>query len=66
MAKKLLDQLKKEENATDPEKRFCVKTDGTIFNFNAFEISLDFAPKINHKGKTALKMQTIFNIKCLV
>ena len=66
MAKKLLDQLKKEENATDPEKHVCVKTVGAIFNFNTFEISLDFAPKIYHKGKTALKMQTIFKIKCLV
>ena len=32
-AKKLLDELKKEKNTIDPEKRVCVKTDGTIFNF---------------------------------
>ena len=38
-AKKLLDELKKrKKNAIDHEKRFCVKTDETIFNFNTFNL----------------------------
>ena len=54
-AKKLLDELKKEKNTIDPEKLVCVKTDETIFNFNTFKNSLDFASNIYHKGKSSLK-----------
>ena len=32
--KKLYEEIKKEKNDIDPEKFVCVKTDGTIFNFN--------------------------------
>ena len=54
-AKKLLDELKKEKNTIDPEKLVCAKFDGTIFNFNTFKNSVDFASNIYHKSKTSLK-----------
>ena len=40
-AKKLLDDIKKEKNTIDFETLVCVKTDGTIFNFNTFKNSLE-------------------------
>ena len=33
-AKELLDELKEEKNNTASKRLVCVKTDGTIFNFN--------------------------------
>ena len=36
-AKELFEKIKKEKNDIDPEKFVCVKTDGTIFNFNKFK-----------------------------
>ena len=42
----MLEKIKKEKNDTDPEKFVCVKTDGTIFNFNKFKTSLDLASNI--------------------
>ena len=44
--KELFEQIKKEKNDIDPEKFVCVETDGTIFNFNKFKISLDLASNI--------------------
>ena len=41
-----LRKLKKQRNDIDPEKCVCVKTDGTIFNFNKFKTSLDLASNI--------------------
>ena len=45
-AKELFEKIKKEKNDIDPEKFVCVKTDGTIFNFNKFKISLELASNI--------------------
>ena len=50
----MLDKLKRKKNTIDPEKLVSVKTDGTIFNFNTFKHSLDFASNIYHKIKTSL------------
>ena len=47
-------ELKKEKNDIDPEKFVCVKTDGTIFNFNKFKNSLDLASNI-YRDKGSLK-----------
>ena len=52
--KKLYEKIKKEKNDIDPEKFVCVKTDGTIFNFNKFKISLDLASNI-YRSKSLLK-----------
>ena len=41
-AKELYLKIKKDKNHIDPEKFVCIKTDGTIFNFNKFKISLNF------------------------
>ena len=48
-AKKLFEKIKKERNDIDPEKFICVKTDGTIFNFNKFKTSLDLTSNIYRK-----------------
>ena len=53
-AKELFEKIKKEKNDIDPEKFVCVKTDGTIFDFNKFKISLDLASNI-YKNKSLLK-----------
>ena len=45
-AKELFEKIKKEKNDIDPEKSVCVKTDGTIFNFNKLKNSLDLASNI--------------------
>ena len=37
-AKELYLKIKKDKNDIDPEKFVCIKTDGTIFNFNKFKI----------------------------
>ena len=52
--KKLYEEIKKEKNDIDPEKFVCVKTDGTIFNFNNFKVSLDLASDI-YNDKELLK-----------
>ena len=52
--KKLLDELGEEKNSIDFERLVCVKSDGTIFNFNVFKSSLDFASDI-YNGKISLK-----------
>ena len=52
--KKLFEKIKKEKNDIDPEKFVCVKTDGTIFNFNKFKNSLDLASNI-YRNKSLLK-----------
>ena len=59
----MLDELKKEKDMMYPEKLVCSKTDGTIFNFNTFKNSLDFASDIYHKGKTSLKDAKKFQYK---
>ena len=51
----MLDELKKENNTTDSKKRICVTSDGTIFNFNPFKNSLDFASNIYRKGNISLE-----------
>ena len=53
-AKELFEKIRKEKNDIDPEKFVCVKTDGTIFNFNKFKISLDLASNI-YRSKKLLK-----------
>ena len=53
-AKELFEKIKKEKNDIDPEKFVCVKTDGTIFNFNKFKNSLDLASNI-YRNKKLLK-----------
>ena len=50
-AKELFEKIKKEKNDIDPEKFVCVKTDGTIFNFNKFKNSLDLASNIYRNRK---------------
>ena len=52
--KELYEKIKKEKNDIDPEKFVCVKTDGTIFNFNKFKNSLDLASNI-YRDKNLLK-----------
>ena len=53
-AKELYEKIKKEKNNIDPENFVCVKTVGTIFNFNKFKISLDLASNI-YRNKNLLK-----------
>ena len=53
-AKELFEKIKKEKNDIDSEKFICVKTDGTIFNFNKSKNSLDLASDI-YKNKSLLK-----------
>ena len=50
----MFEKIKKEKNDIDPEKFVCVKTDGTIFNFNKFKNSLDLASNI-YRDKNLLK-----------
>ena len=57
--KDLFEKLKKRKNDIDPEKFVCVKTDGTIFNFNKFKNSLDLASE----KRVYLKMQKINKTK---
>ena len=52
--KELFQKIKKEKTDFDPQKFVCVKTDGTIFNFNKFKISLDLASNI-YRTKSLLK-----------
>ena len=53
-AKELYEKIKKEKNDINAEKFVCVKTDGTIFNFNKFKISIDLASNI-YRDKNLLK-----------
>ena len=53
-AKELFEKIKKEKNDIDPEKFVCVKTDGTIFNFNKFKNSIDLASNI-YRNKNLLR-----------
>ena len=39
--KELLEELKQKKNTIDPKKHVCMKSDGTIFNFNTFIGSLE-------------------------
>ena len=52
--KELFQKIKKEKTDFDPQKFVCVKTDGTIFNFNKCKISLDLASNI-YRTKSLLK-----------
>ena len=52
-ASKLFEKIKKEKNDIDSEKKFFVKTDGTIFNFNKFKHSLDLTSDI-YRNKSLL------------
>ena len=63
-ARKLLDELKKEINTIDPEKLVCAKLDATIFNFNTFKNSLEFALNIYHEGKTSLEEAKKDHTRC--
>ena len=45
-AKELLDEIKKEKNNINPEKLVCVHTNGTLYEFNVFKSSLEFASSI--------------------
>ena len=47
----MFEKIKKEKNDIDPEKFVCVKTDGTIFNFNQFKNSIDLASNIYRDNK---------------
>ena len=53
-AKELYERIKKGKKDIDPEKIVCVKSDGTIFNFNKFKVSLDLASNI-YRDKSSLK-----------
>ena len=55
-AKELFEKIKikKEKNDIDPEKLVCAKTDGTIFNFSKFKVSLDLTSNI-YKNKGLVK-----------
>ena len=53
-AEELYVKVKKEKNDIDPENFACVKTDGTIFNFNKFNNSLDLASNI-YRDKNLFK-----------
>ena len=53
-AKELYMKIKKEKDDTDPETFVCVKTDGTIFNFDKFRNSLDLSSNI-YRDKSLLK-----------
>ena len=53
-ANELFEKIKKEKNDIDSEKLVCVKTDGTISNFNEFKSSLALASNIYRK-KSLLK-----------
>ena len=48
-AKELYEKIKKEKLDNNPEKFVCVKTDGAIFNFNNFKMSLDLPSNIYRK-----------------
>ena len=53
-AKELFEKIKKEQDDIDPEKFVCVKTHGTIFDFNKFKNSLDMTSDI-YRNKSLLK-----------
>ena len=53
-ANELFEKIKKEKTDFNLEEFVCVKTDGTIFNFNKFNISLDLAWSI-YRNNTLLK-----------
>ena len=53
-AKELYEKIKKEKNDIYPEEFVCVKTDGTIFNFNKFK---------NTETRVYLKIQKINKTK---
>ena len=53
-AEELYVKVKKEKNDIDPENFACIKTDGTIFNFNKFNNSLDLASNI-YRDKNLFK-----------
>ena len=53
-AKELFEKIKKEKNDIDPEKFVCVKTDGTIFDFNKFKTSVNLVSNI-YRNKSLLK-----------
>ena len=53
-AKQLFEKIKKKKNDIEPERSVCVKTDGTIFNFNKLKNSLDLASNI-YKNKSLFK-----------
>ena len=55
-AKELFERIKKEKNDTDSKKFVCVKTDGTIFNFNKFKNSLYLASD-NYRNKSLIKTE---------
>ena len=50
----MLDEVKEEKNSTDFKRLVCLKSDGTILNFNVFKCSLDFASDI-YNGKISLE-----------
>ena len=41
-----MNEIKEKDNDIIPEKLVCVKTDGTIFNFDFFKCSFNFASSI--------------------
>ena len=49
-----MDEIRKEENDIDPKKLVCIKSDGTIFNFNIFKLSFKFTSSI-YDGKITLE-----------
>ena len=50
----MCEKISKEKRDIDLEKFVCVKTDGTIFNFNKLKILLDLASNI-YRNKSLLK-----------
>ena len=60
-AKELYLKIKKDKNDIDPEKFVCIKTDGTIFNFNKFKISLNFTEFTQRCRKWTKRNKNIIN-----
>ena len=58
----MLDELKEEKDSIDFKRLFCVKSDGTILNFNVFKNSLDFASDA-YNGKISLEGMRNFQYK---
>ena len=50
----MLDEFKEEKDNINFKNLVCVKSDGSIFNFNVFKSSLDFASDISN-GKISLE-----------
>ena len=62
--KELLEELKQKKNTIDPKKRVCMKSDGTIFNFNTFIGSLELVQTFIIRERLHQEKQKMNNMKC--